>query len=374
MEVIDVDFLEHVWVDYSEPYFEVASDPSRRFVGDLQSALDRIEQGHVRYYGPVARASRGSKKGDVASSSNLLWLDTDTPGGLDRIEGLRRYGLKPSAVVDTGGRGHHAYFKLSRGLPIESIEAYNKLLSAATGADPSVWNRGRLLRLPGHPHTTTGRPCRVVQLCGHVVDPEDLDVLGHPSRAAPRIDLARGRQQTTSRDKVWLPFALRRYVRLGELPARYASRSEAEAAAVVCYAIAGWSDDEIVFQAFQDGWPKTVEEAERTPYAPERWIRRTITTQRDWLLFDYERHLLTSCDGGIPQRAKRLLSDYEWLTRMPPDGQSVEPYQEALSRLLPGAKPKRDAARLVARMESEGMITVTGDRVTSDLIEDNDPS
>lgn len=58
-------------------------------------------------------------------------------------------GLEPAAVVYTGGKSLHVYFRCSVGLLPENWISLNRKLAIAQNADPSICNLARSMRLPG---------------------------------------------------------------------------------------------------------------------------------------------------------------------------------------------------------------------------------
>jgi hypothetical protein len=270
--IAEVAPLELAWRDRSEPFYELASSVSQRRVYSIDEALDRIEQGQDRFFGPLPRVREGCTKECVAEQGNLLWVDIDVDGGeparkaaLDEaLKRARELGVFPSLVVDSGRRGWHLYWKLSEDIPVADIEGYNKLLSRALGGDMSTWTRERIMRIPGFPNPKSGRLCQVVQETGYVHEPDALEVLGTPGRTLPRLSLARD-APTTTRSPLWVPPHLNPYLASGQVPTQYASRSETEEALIYWYCKAGWSDEEIIAKALGDGWDKATEIAQREP-------------------------------------------------------------------------------------------------------------
>ncbi|KQR04692.1 hypothetical protein ASF71_11780 [Deinococcus sp. Leaf326] len=139
------------------------------------------EDGDPVFFKPDTNAFFGmalrEQKDDLATTkpTDLLWLDMDAkerhnaPEGEDLkqmptqelkalvasqyhafMEKCRVLGLIPFAVVYSG-HGLQAYFRVERVLEIEETEAANRALAkrfAEFGADPKVYNAGRILRMP----------------------------------------------------------------------------------------------------------------------------------------------------------------------------------------------------------------------------------
>src|SRR5687767_12885655 len=101
--------VEFVWeVQYG--VFELARHPHERAHYTKTEALDSLVGN--RYFAPLARKSRGSKKENVADVGNVLWADIDSLDGFDdRLQ--RLLPIRPSLVVFSGMKGFWIYVKLS---------------------------------------------------------------------------------------------------------------------------------------------------------------------------------------------------------------------------------------------------------------------
>ena len=68
------------------------------------------------------------------------------------------------------GRGYQCFWRLARPAAgyeaLERVEGVNKAIARRHGGDASVWNRGRVLRLPGFVNHKTGNPTRVLRADG----------------------------------------------------------------------------------------------------------------------------------------------------------------------------------------------------------------
>src|SRR5260221_3039460 len=128
-------------------------------------SAEELTKAGVDYFGPVARKARralaGSSKGDVADTTNVVWLDLDPPAGSDIadgaalvaqagrwLDGMRALGLPPSVYVFSG-RGSWAYWKLDRHLPQAEAEALMRRLYAQFRPGGSEHDIGRVARMPG---------------------------------------------------------------------------------------------------------------------------------------------------------------------------------------------------------------------------------
>ncbi len=144
----------------------------------------------VDYFGPVARKARrrlaGSSKGDVADTTNVVWLDLDPPPGADGddgpalvaharqwLEALRALDLAPSVFVFSG-RGCWAYWKLDRHVPQADAELLMRRLYAQFRPGGSEHDIGRVARMPGSTNEKTGLRAFVLAIDGGRWDPDEL--------------------------------------------------------------------------------------------------------------------------------------------------------------------------------------------------------
>jgi hypothetical protein len=82
-----------------------------------------------------------------------LFYEIDALPLADQHASLERFkhmtGLEPAAVVYTGGKSLHVYFRCSVGLSPENWIFLNRKLAIAQNADPAICNLARSMRLPG---------------------------------------------------------------------------------------------------------------------------------------------------------------------------------------------------------------------------------
>ena len=147
-----------------------------RFTGPVQGVLPYEEaiaswaSGEVGYFGVVPRKepTTGSRLVEVIEHYWGLWVDLDDADGLEAVEReLRPLEFWPSAIINTGSRGHHLYFRLATSLPLPQIELYNRALAELVGGDagyppmPATY-----LRIPGSVHERSGGTAQLVEMSG----------------------------------------------------------------------------------------------------------------------------------------------------------------------------------------------------------------
>ena len=131
-------------------------------------ALAAWASGDMRYFGVVPRKKPINDRVELIDHYWCLWVDFDDPHGLDAVtRELSPLDFWPSAIVSTGHRGYHLYFRLEISLPLSLIEVYNRALAQLVGGDvnspPMPSTR---LRIPGTVHERSGGTARLVEMPG----------------------------------------------------------------------------------------------------------------------------------------------------------------------------------------------------------------
>lgn len=105
------------------------------------------------YVGCAPRRRYRGHRGDIAPAA-ILWADCDTP---EAIRALQTFTPAPTMIVESGSATYdegrrfehkHAYWALTHPLLPTDLEAANRRLALALGADPSCVDPARVLRLP----------------------------------------------------------------------------------------------------------------------------------------------------------------------------------------------------------------------------------
>lgn len=95
---------------------------------------------------------KGISNNHIKQCQCLFYEIDDLPlaGQHDVLERFKHTtGLEPAAVVYTGGKSLHVYFRCSTGLSPENWISLNRKLAIAQNADPAICNLARSMRLPG---------------------------------------------------------------------------------------------------------------------------------------------------------------------------------------------------------------------------------
>jgi len=225
----------------------------------------------MRFFAPLARRRRGSKKGDVHSFANVLWADMDSREALATVEReLQPLGFSPSVVVDSGNKGFWIYLKLTKPIPVAQIESLNKRLAVLVGGD-KAWNCDRIARLPGSIHPKSGNLARVVSFTGEVFDVERIEAALPADRDQAREVVKAG---TAPAAPTLAPFAaigarfptpilsgaLTEYVARCPRRGEGFDRSEWEQKIFVALVGQGWNDEQIIAYSNSVGLSKHVQE------------------------------------------------------------------------------------------------------------------
>jgi hypothetical protein len=275
------DAVQFLW-DGQNGLFELAPYPDQRIHYTKSKALDSLAGN--RYFAPLARKSRGSKKENVADVGNVLWADIDSLAGFDdRLQ--RLLPIRPSLVVFSGMKGFWIYLKLSEFVPTKKIESLNSGLGTLLDAD-HCWNRDRIARLPGSIHQGSGKRAEVVEFGGLVHAPVDLAFLMdlappaaspslEPTDEVPALLTSFPNEFPALSDELW------RYIELSPRRGGGYDRSEMEQKIFAALAYQGWTDDEIIAFATAYRLPRHFQEwAKRKDYS---WTKRSLGKAREWI-------------------------------------------------------------------------------------------
>jgi hypothetical protein len=173
------DALEFLWSGQSG-LFELARKNGARVQRHLYAKEEALlSLAGNNYFGPLARASYGSKKEDVAEVGNVLWADIDEPDGLEKR--LARLPIRPSLLIFSGNRGFWAYWRLTQPISSDEIEVWNRGVADRLDADRGACDRTQLARLPGSYRVETGKFAEVVEFSGATYEPALLAFLGQRS-------------------------------------------------------------------------------------------------------------------------------------------------------------------------------------------------
>ena len=159
---------------------------NRRFVDaqQIDAAARSITSlaAHSDVYCGVLLRIRHAGGRDAVAPGRLAWAEIDQ---LDALTRLDRFVHSPTMIVRSGTRGHaHAYWRLRHDTGVDELEAANRRLASALGADPAATDAARILRPCGtlnHKHTpptpvtlAVHRPHRaypLAELVGDLADP-----------------------------------------------------------------------------------------------------------------------------------------------------------------------------------------------------------
>lgn len=161
---------------------------------EAPARIVRIGQQTDVYVGCAMRVRRRGTHQDLAPTA-LLWADCDTQAARTALDA---FAPPAGVIVASGSVDHaHAYWLLTRPLDIRELEAANRALAAALGADPKCADATRILRPPGtlnHKHDPP-RPVELREYTTVRYDPEDL------LAALPALEPSPARQDRRARDR-----------------------------------------------------------------------------------------------------------------------------------------------------------------------------
>jgi hypothetical protein len=154
-------------------------------VSQVQSMNGDWRQDADVYYTPaVFQPQTPQRKKQYVEGSSVVWADIDD---YEYNEWDKRWLLPPTAVVSSG-HGVHLYWALDQQYPGDIIEDLNKRIAAHVGGD-NVWDRGRLLRVPGtfNHKAEPVKPVTLVEL-----NPEWVYTPAQLEKAGPQPHLEHG--------------------------------------------------------------------------------------------------------------------------------------------------------------------------------------
>lgn len=310
---------EFLWCARGEPLFAAHPDFHRRPPISRDAALAGLRRGW-RYFAPVPRLLPGNRKPDCGTSFDALVVDIDREGPVDPDELLQGVEHRlphalPSAVVYTGNRGIHLYWKLDNDLPIAEVERLNRALAVTLDGDLACHDRTRLFRHPGTIHPRSGNRCEIIDFAAgaHPLSAFDhLVPVPTPVRRdeTPVCDQTGDEwEQAAARLSGWNapsgidPRRLMYWVTYMKLlpPKGWTlggkTRSEIEQSIVVQLAgkAFGASDEQIV-EIADEYFAKHQEEF---PLRGDDYINRTIASARRCL---FDKGWITSRSGGWPRK------------------------------------------------------------------------
>jgi hypothetical protein len=139
------------WGDFKR--FFIAMPTLRKRMGSEAAFLAFIGYRTDVYVGCAPRLRYRGRSEDTAPAA-ILWADCDTPKA---IRALQSFTPAPTMTVESGSATYdnerryehkHAYWALTNPLHPTELEAANRRLALALGADPSCVDPARVLRIP----------------------------------------------------------------------------------------------------------------------------------------------------------------------------------------------------------------------------------
>lgn len=275
--------------------------------GTRQSFYTSIDQVNIEQFGfdehvwfGVALRRRGTTRGDTNALTwaPLVWADFDNVEDKDAVVAkLRKFQVPPTTIVDSGG-GIHAYWRLARVLDLSQdtqatyIREVVHGLASSLGADPTVHDPARVLRVPGtfnvgNGKTKTYSPPRevvVLESHTHTVPVEALSKFrkGVVQKVATRVALPTNAPAVVVAD-LRVAERIKKFILNGWVQGcGYRSRSELDHAVVIALVRAEHTDDEIT-ALFRDTSNKISSKYYDKGSDGDRYLATTIASAREWV-------------------------------------------------------------------------------------------
>jgi hypothetical protein len=357
------DAVAFVWSG-QDGLFELAYETDKRRYFSRDKALTVLDE--YRYFAPLARRRRGSKKKDVAATGNVLWADIDHLGGLE--DRLRRLApISPSLVVFSGRKGFWVYLKLNEAIPSDEIELLNTGLETLLGAD-SCHNIDRIARLPGSIHQESGKQADVVEFSGVVYSLADLAFLKDlaPAKASRPTEAVFGRTAPVlsgfPKEFAALSSDLRLYIERSPRHGEHGyDRSRMEQKIFTALAYQGWADDEIITFATVYRLPRHIQEW--SGHKNYSWTERSIKKVREWITAHppSPNSFITKsmCMEGDSKGSYTHSDRYKALRLVTGDQRTKELIHTLMTK-LPNQPTERTAYRVLWQLRGAGYIRKEG--------------
>jgi hypothetical protein len=294
-------------------------------------------------------------------------------------ERVAPYDLYPSAVVFSGHRGLHLYWKIDTDVSVATIEAINKQIISWLQGDRRAYDCTRLLRTPGTINRKSGKRVELLHMSGRVFPADAFEMLppAPPSgstpvhTASPAIAPDAPWRAAAASLSDWSEHDLRSLrllqdqfqIYMTDLPAApwnrwgYPSRSEMEAQ-IVAYLIGkGWGASDAQIKIIANRYF-----AKHLEMRDDRYIDGTIASARADL---YDRGWISSPMGGYPRErdvkyrhsrtAGHELMSLNFVRGQPPS--------EWIYEIRDAGVVRSTAYRIKDRLEAAGKIEIVEGRV-----------
>ncbi len=153
-----------------------------------------LSNGHI-FFSPNPR-TEFSGKDEAVKKFNAFFADYDSSDKGKLKKRLGEFPVKPSAVIFSG-RGYHIYwfFKEAEELKHDYFRGIQKGIAKFLGADTTIFNPSRLMRLPGSLNRKNGKKVEVIFLGENEINPSNLEMFYIPVQTV-KIELPESSQET----------------------------------------------------------------------------------------------------------------------------------------------------------------------------------
>lgn len=260
------------WINLEEP------GSAARVIADLPSPANY-------FFGVLPRVEKKGTAEACVSHTSVLWVDLDgkhfaadsQAGKAMALASLRQAPIDPHIIVDSGN-GYHGYWLLSEPMEFEAqARPAMELMAERLGAD-KVYDRARVMRVPGTYNHKFDRqvPVRILKfdLSSPLARPADFEI--KEPEPAKRLAM--------DPDTVFLAEGTRDWLQqLMKTDPGKGLRSEHAFKVMLWMIRYGWTDEEIanVFESFRQGvGAKYWEKKTKNPRDADRWLKATLKAAR----------------------------------------------------------------------------------------------
>ena len=190
-----------------------------------------------------------SRKAALKARSSWAWAELDEVADPDP---------KPTVLWETSPGRYQGLYRLSRELPASELQTVNHRLAWATGADPSGWDAGQVLRVPGTRNWKYARRPRgrLIYANGPRYEPDAFERLPAPPAAEVTLENKPDYEQTLAEYRDVLPAKALRLLETPPEEVRVGERSDRLWLLIRLLVEAGLPDEAVYSLAQGSVWNK----------------------------------------------------------------------------------------------------------------------
>lgn len=154
LEVLGDGDTEFVFQTFSDQKPKAGKDLNARvYVGTLEQHQEILCAMNDQKVGVFVQVNGGLQRGkDHIDNIRVLFVDLDDPEtSIESMMAIRKYMPRPTLVVESSKKKYHVYWRVSN-CELDQFKSLQKQIAITFGADPSMCNLDRVMRIPGFYH------------------------------------------------------------------------------------------------------------------------------------------------------------------------------------------------------------------------------